>query len=330
MTMHDLHDASPQTASDGFILVAVLWIIAALAMLASIFSIYLANTAVFLSLNDSAIQSEALVSAALELTAYQVSAPKPAAGSPTPPTQTDDKLPPPTHGEFNFRLGRANVAVDFVSEAARIDLNTASPQLVANLFMGLGVPQQQAGEYADRIDGWITKPRPVSAFASSQNTEDALYRASGRSYSPRGGPLAHLDELSLVIDLPPSIVERAKPFLTIYSGKSQIEVLDAAPEVLAAIPGMTENMMSALAEARRTGAVPESITQMLNATQGIGTIEAGDTYRVQVHIRYDNGKRQAAEVVILTALADKPYRVLYWRDSSDSSSAPGDIFQPPR
>src|SRR5215470_19946549 len=100
-------DAIDQAPSDGFILIAVLWILAALAILASIFSIYLANTAVFLSLNDSAIQSEALVSAALELTAYQVSAPKPAAGSPTPPTQTDDKLPPPTHGEFNFRLGRA-------------------------------------------------------------------------------------------------------------------------------------------------------------------------------------------------------------------------------
>src|SRR5215468_3303833 len=108
--MHDSHDAPRQTASDGFILVAVLWILAALAILASIFSIYLANTAVFLSLNDNAIQSEALVSASLELAAYQVSAPKPATNSAAAQTDQDANVPPPpTHGDFRFRLGRANV-----------------------------------------------------------------------------------------------------------------------------------------------------------------------------------------------------------------------------
>ena len=68
-------------ASRGFILVAVLWILAALATLAVIFSIYLARTAVSLSMNDSDVQTEALVYASLELTAYQVSSPN-AAGSP--------------------------------------------------------------------------------------------------------------------------------------------------------------------------------------------------------------------------------------------------------
>src|SRR5215467_11238592 len=182
--MHDSHDAPRQTASDGFILVAVLWIIAALAILASIFSVYLANTAVFLALNDNTIQSEALVSAALELTAYQVSAPKPAANLPAPPPRGDANVPPPpTRGGFSFRLGKANVAVSFISEAARIDLNAASPQLMASFFIGLGVQRQQAEEYAERIDGWVTKPRPASRFATDDNSEDALYRAAGRSYS---------------------------------------------------------------------------------------------------------------------------------------------------
>src|SRR5215467_3997033 len=146
--MHDSHDAPRQTASDGFILVAVLWIIAALAILASIFSIYLANTAVFLALNDNTIQSEALVSAALELTAYQLSAPKPATNLPAPPPRGDANVPPPpTRGDFSFRLGRANVAVSFISEAARIDLNTATPRLLNNFFTKLGVQPQQAEQY---------------------------------------------------------------------------------------------------------------------------------------------------------------------------------------
>jgi general secretion pathway protein K len=328
---HPLCDPGPTTA-DGFILVAALWIIAALATLAVIFSNYLANTAVSLSTNDDAIQSEALVSASLELTAYQTSVPKPngpqQTGAPTradpnvSQPQTRDGPPPPTRGDFRFRLARADVAATFISEAARIDLNSASPQLLANFFVALGTQPQQAEQYAERIASWSKKPAETPSAAAGQNNEEALYRAAGRTYSPRGAPFAHIDELSLVLDLPPGLIERAKPFLTIYSGKPQIDVLDAAPEVLAAIPGLTPGLLSALAEARRTAADPQVVAQMLSALplQEAVTTEGGNTYRVQVRIHYDNGRQDGAEVVILTGLADKPYRVLSWRDGLDALS----------
>jgi general secretion pathway protein K len=321
-----------QTTADGFILVAVLWIIAALATLAVIFSIYLANTAVSLSTNDDTIQSEALVFASLALTAYQTSAPKPdgpqQAGSQTGANpnvsqpQTRNAPPPPTRGDFRFRLAHADIAVSFISEAARIDLNNASPQLLANFFVALGTPRAQAEQYAERIAGWTQKPKETGSLAVEQNNEEALYRAAGRTYSPRGAPFAHIDELSLVLGLPPGLIERAKPFLTIYSGKPQIDVLDAAPEVLAAIPGLTPDLLNALAEARRTAADPQVVARMLSALplQELVTIDGGDVYRVQVRIHYDNGRQQGAEVVILTGLTDKPYRVLSWRDGLDALS----------
>src|SRR5262245_45193983 len=95
--------------SEGFILVAVLWIVGALATLATAYSIYVANTAIAVAVNDDAVQIEGLVSAGIELAAYQLLAVK-----------GEDR---PTRGEFAFRLGRANVVVEFCSEAARIDLN---------------------------------------------------------------------------------------------------------------------------------------------------------------------------------------------------------------
>jgi general secretion pathway protein K len=327
------HRSGPRrTASDGFILVAVLWILAALATLATIFSVYLANTAVSLSTNDGDVQTEALVYAGLELTAYQVSTPQtptPAAPQPgAPQGRQNDVPPPPARGDFTFRLGRANVAVSFIPETARIDINAASPQLLASFFNVLGVPRQQAEQYVERIAGWVTTPKgtQVQGVVATDNNEEALYRAAGRSYAPRGAPFAHIDELSLVVDIPPAIVERAKPFLTVYTGKSQIDVLDAAPEVVAAIPGITPNLMQTLAEARRTGADPQSVSRLLGALplQGVVSIEGGDTYRVQVRIRYDNGRRAAAEVVIRTAgTGDKPYGVLWWRDGFDALTTTG-------
>ena len=60
---------------DGFIIVAVLWILIALATLASVFSIYLANSAVAIAVKDDAVQNELLVSSSLEFVAYQLLAP---------------------------------------------------------------------------------------------------------------------------------------------------------------------------------------------------------------------------------------------------------------
>src|SRR5262245_32276480 len=101
-----------RTASEGFIVVVVLWLLGALSVLASIYSVYVVNTAAAFALHDEQFRAEALVSGALELTAYRYLTEK---------TR-------PTSGEFSFYLGRANIAVKFQSEAARIDLNAAPKQ----------------------------------------------------------------------------------------------------------------------------------------------------------------------------------------------------------
>ena len=69
------------SARDGFIIVAVLWILAALAALATIYSIYIKNSALAVSVMDDELQAEALVSASLELTAYQLAVPKDTQGA---------------------------------------------------------------------------------------------------------------------------------------------------------------------------------------------------------------------------------------------------------
>ena len=57
--------------SHGFILVAVLWILGALAALISIYGVFVINTATGFSIHEDRLRTEALVSAALELTANQ-------------------------------------------------------------------------------------------------------------------------------------------------------------------------------------------------------------------------------------------------------------------
>src|SRR5215510_8911249 len=209
-----------RAACDGFVLVAVLWILSAFAALAAIYSIYVANTAVAVAGADDAIEAEALMSASLELTAYQLI------------DMPEERRP--TRGAFNLRLGRANVAVEFRSEAARIDLNEAPKELLSGLFVALGAHQNEAAQYADRIVGWRTTPKN-----GAQDAEASLYRTAGLTYLPRGAPFDHVGELWLVLGLPPELIERAWPHVTVFSGQDRVNARDAAPEVLAAVPGMT-------------------------------------------------------------------------------------------
>jgi general secretion pathway protein K len=291
------------TSEHGFVLVAVLWILAALSALAMIFSVYLSNSAQALAVSDTGLRAEALVSASLELTAYQLSL-------------TGDNARP-LQGSFHYRLDNADILVSFVSEVARIDLNLAPKDLLANLFTGLGADQENARQYADRIIGWRTPPK-----ADSAEDEVSLYRAAGLAYSPRQAPFAHVNELAIVLGLPPALVDRALPFVTVFSGLPKINVLVAPPEVIAALPGMTPSSLKEFL--RERPALPRdmaAVATALGPAQASATIEKSDSFRIQTTVKFDNGRQTSSEVVIGLGGEEDPYRVLSWQDEVEAATS---------
>jgi general secretion pathway protein K len=287
----------------GFVIVAVLWILMALSALAVIFSLYLSGSARALSVNDTALQAEALVSAGLELTTYQLLLPGDSAR--------------PSHGSFHFRMDDADVVVAFKSEAARIDLNFASKDVLANLFAGFGAGQAAAQEYANRIIGWRTRPAPGA------NDEEALYGAAGLGYSPRQALFTHVNELALVVGLAPALVDRALPFVTVFNGSSGVDPLIAAPEVIAALPGTTpanpNDVLSGPPPSSNAGSNTGLNTGLANTNQpapapGSVTTAKSSSYRIETTINFNDGRRTASEVVIALGDKEDPYRVLSWQD----------------
>jgi general secretion pathway protein K len=290
------------TSERGFVLVAVLWIIAALSALATIFALYLSNSAQALAISDTSLQTEALVSASVELTAYQLSL-----------TQDNAR---PLQGSFRYRMNEADIVVTFVSEGGRIDLNLAPKGLLENFLSGLGATPQDAAQYADRIIGWRTPPKP-----NSVEDEVALYRAAGLAYSPRQAPFAHVNELALVVGLPPALVDRALPFVTVFSGQPKINVLVALPEVIAALPGMTPSALKEFLGIRPTlPRDPAAIATALGPAQASATIEKSDFFRIRTTIRLENGRQTSSEVVIDLGGEQDPYRVLSWRDAVETTT----------
>jgi general secretion pathway protein K len=295
-------DQVPATATSserGFVIVAVLWILMALSALAVIFSLYLSGSARALSVNDTALRTEALVAASLELTTYQLLLPGDAER--------------PAQGSFHFRMDNAEIVVAFKSEAARIDLNFAPKDVLAKLFAGFGANEAAAQEYADRIIGWRTRPAP-----GATNNEEALYGAAGLGYSPRQSPFTHVNELALVVGLAPALVDRALPFVTVFNGSSDVDPKIAAPEVIAALPGqMQANPNDVLGERPASpNNAPAATANSSGPAQSNATTAKSSAYRIETTINFNDGRRAASEVVVAIGDKDKedPYRVLSWQD----------------
>ncbi|MGY8668362.1 type II secretory protein PulK [Bradyrhizobium sp. UFLA05-109] len=284
----------------GFIVVAVLWMLAALAALVLIYLTYVTNTTVTVAGNTDHIQADALVSAGVELAAYQLMA------------KSETR---PTSGTFNARIGAGRVSVTFRSEAARIDLNAAPKGLLAGLMIGLGISETDAASYADRILAWR-----ASTEAGSDDPENSYYRTLGSDYLPRHAPFPHVDELWLVRGIPSAVIERMLPFVTVFSNMRTVNLLDAAPQVLAALPGMTpETLQQMLRDRDDPNVNPRSLLGLAGA--GSATLDGSNAYRLSVAVESTSRRRSSAEIVILLLEGtDEPYRVLSWHNDLDGSA----------
>ncbi len=297
--------SSRPCGSDGFILVAVLWILSALAGLAAIYAAYVNETASILVGRDEDLQAQELAMAGVELAVYQLTA---VANS------------QPSHGRLNFALGNADIAVDYVAENARIDINAAPKPLLSGLFVALGANGATADGFADRIVEWRTPLSP-----GTQDGEAALYRSAGKGYGPRHGPFQHVNELALLPGLPPPLLECALPFLTVYSGQAGIDVFDAAPEVLSALPGITEDRLRVLL-AQRQGVSQDVLKAQLGMAAQYVTIQPSTANRITVEMQFKSNRRVRSEAVVLLMDKDRePYRMLSWRQDMEP---PNDIQRP--
>ena len=305
----------------GFVLVAVLWILAALATLASIYSSYTVNTAAASRVPDDRVQAEASIRAGVEMAVFrQLAVPDKA------------RL---ARGGFDLRVGRTGVTVRFRSEAARIDLNAAPADLLAGLFTAVGVDSSRAETFAERVVGWRTKAQAGTAANAAgadgkddkAAKEDKLYSEQHMPYPPRHAPFDNALELSLLPGVSLAVVERVLPFVTVFSGHPEVDVSSADPTVLSAFPEMTPQILGAVLNARvsDTGG-GRALLELLGPAKSHATAERSKAFRASIAVDFDNGRHVHAEVVFrLKDQGDKdkddkgdaPYELLYWRDDFD-------------
>jgi hypothetical protein len=85
--------------------------------------------------------------------------------------------------------------VTFYREAGKIDLNTATPELIYALFAANGWTDKDARAIADRIADW----RDADGEVRPEGAERSQYEAAGLPYGPRNEPFRSLSEVRQVL-----------------------------------------------------------------------------------------------------------------------------------
>lgn len=289
---------------DGFVLIAVLWMLAALAALASAYAIFAVETAPSAALPEQRLRAEAALRAGVELCAFrQLAWPKPAR---------------PDGGAFSAQVGEVRIEVVYRAETARVDLNAAPHDMLAALFAQLGAKDAAAGFLADRIVAWRGRLKD-----SERRQEAAIYAKAGLAYGPLGAPFDNALDIALVPGMTPDLVARALPFVTIF-GAAKIDPLIADPVVLGALPGATRAIVSSFLKARN-GPPPDAgaLQQMAGPAKDFVGLDPSDFVRAEIVANLE-GRRLRAEVVIkLKDNGDTPFDIMFWRDDFDGEGTGG-------
>jgi len=221
----------PRSRTRGVALVAVLWIVSLLALLAA-GAASSSRTDVRLAYNRvEHAKAQALADAGVDQALYLLM---------TNPEDLDWQ-----NGSVTLRreLEGGGLSVRISDEDAKLDVNAASVELLTGLFKAIGLGDDQARHIAERLQDFRDEDSEPLPFGA----EDDAYLAEGRVDGAADRPFRDIFELNDVLGMTGEIYRRIRPFVTVYGDVDGFEPNRAAITTLLALPGVTPNHAETIA-----------------------------------------------------------------------------------
>jgi type II secretory pathway component PulK len=161
----------------------------------------------------------------------------------------------------------SNFRLQVRDTGAAVNLNEADEEMLRNFFaQGIGLDFTDA----DRITQAVLDWRDEDELPRVGGGEREEYLDEGLPVLPPNRPFASLDELRFVLGMTPQAFEAAAPHLTLI-GNGRINV-NAAPEaVLLAVPGMTPAIAGQIIRNRESGVFPRDTDEFVEMVPGAVT-----------------------------------------------------------
>jgi general secretion pathway protein K len=201
-------------------------------------------------------------------------------------------------GAFALRLAHARLRVDYVNEAARIDVNLAPPRLIAALAAAMGGDDALVAALPARIDRF----RKAQAGASAPGAD-----------APR---LRDAEDAPAAFGIPARLARRMLPQLTVANGTATIDPLLADRSLIAALFLGAADRLDDFLDKRQAGfATKEVVTLLFPAeSRDLLGFEPSPAVRAIATVSLENGFERRYEAV-LSAGGEQvsPARVHAWR-----------------
>jgi len=221
----------------------------------------------------------------------------------------DTSLPPgPQSIATKFADGRLRILIQ--DEAGKVDLNTATPELLTGLFIFGGAQDSDAQELAKRVVDFRSPKRAApgtpEAVASTQPYDD-----ENLPYGPKKGAFMSVTELLQIPGISEQMFLNVRRYVTVHSGLTGIDPDVAAPELLAALPPLTAEAKSRLDAARariRQGA----FVAALGNSDPYFAISSRNVFTITCAADMGGKAVYIQNATIALRNGDKPYDVLEW------------------
>lgn len=324
------------SAQKGSVLIMVLWVMAAMSMLALSFSVSI-RTEVNAARNVvDQKESYYLARAGVEYVIYKVIEAQTAFARIQQRREGDlQSVPPVLTGYIDLPLSRGGARVQIIDETGKLNVNGAPGYLLYNLFIMVGLEEWHADMLADSIEDW----RDPDDLHRLNGAESDYYQALDIPYFAKNGLFDVPEELLLVKGVTPDIYYGRKgmtpggepveyyalqKYLTTFTTMNRINVNSAPSPVLAAIPGLDFDTAAEIQRMRQEAPIM-NVSEIMEKIPGV-TTEASQllsTVRSNVYTLVSDGYLSDSEligrircVVRVDASSPKGYSVLYWNESN--------------
>lgn len=317
----------------GVILIALLWILTILSVIALSFSRETFVEVGAARNSRDLADSYYIARAGIAATIYQLY--QKSYLSQTSPADALSQQPDAIDfGKVTGKFGDGEYEVDVQDESGKINVNTVGEEQLKALVAVIGIPEPDADIIVDSILDW----RDLDKIARQNGAEDEYYQSLQPPYLAKNGVLGTVEELLLVRGVTPEyyyghrertpdgqVVERygLSRCLTVYSNSSRINVNYAPLPVLLSIPGMTPDAAQGIYEHRLVKPY-KTIEDLNNATSGLNPsltsmlmMQRGTVYTLTASAHRDNSKavRVIRAVVSLDLREINKYRCIYWNEN---------------
>ncbi|MDR0635276.1 MAG: general secretion pathway protein GspK [Azoarcus sp.] len=286
--------AAPRPAGPGFALIAVLWIVAALAVLVTSLLTISRGEMREAQLRLDSGRAVAIGDAAIQLAVLDWTRAQP---------------PPDRLLRTHYTFDGVDIEVEIVPASGYIDLNNAPENLLQALFIhAAALAPAEALQLAQRIVDWRDSdedPLPHGAEAGN-------YAAAGLGWRPRDDRFLVPEDLLQVLGIDFALFARIQPFITVWSsGGAGVNPMAAREPMLVVLSQGNGGEARRIAMARDAGDSAIDTTTLEQTFLRTGQV--GNVLHVQASMPVDDGKRLAVRGRWVSLRADPdgtPWRTI--------------------